>query len=33
VADQGHAPLLADQPTMARIVAFCARCDREAVAG
>lgn len=33
VADQGHAPLLADQPTMARIVAFCARCDREAAAG
>ncbi|MBN9586828.1 MAG: alpha/beta hydrolase [Afipia sp. 62-7] len=33
VADQGHAPLLADQPTMARIVAFCARCDREAAPG
>lgn len=27
VADQGHAPLLADRPTMERIVAFCARCD------
>lgn len=27
VADQGHAPLLADNPTMDRIVAFCARCD------
>ncbi|MBN9596476.1 MAG: alpha/beta hydrolase [Afipia sp.] len=27
VADQGHAPLLADKPTMDRIVAFCARCD------
>ncbi|EGP07100.1 alpha/beta hydrolase fold-containing protein [Bradyrhizobiaceae bacterium SG-6C] len=28
VADQGHAPLLADKPTMDRIVAFCKRCDR-----
>ncbi len=27
VADQGHAPLLADKPTMDRIIAFCARCD------
>lgn len=27
VADQGHAPLLADKPTMDRIVAFCRRCD------
>lgn len=26
VADQGHAPLLADKATMDRIVAFCARC-------
>lgn len=28
VADEGHAPLLADKPTIERIVAFCARCDR-----
>ncbi len=28
VADQGHAPLLADQATIARIAAFCAACDR-----
>jgi pimeloyl-ACP methyl ester carboxylesterase len=27
VADQGHAPLLADKPTIERIVAFCTRCD------
>lgn len=27
VPDQGHAPLLADGPTVGRIVAFCARCD------
>lgn len=26
VPDEGHAPLLSDQPTMDRIVAFCARC-------
>jgi len=30
VADQGHAPLLADKPTMDRIVAFCQRCDKGA---
>lgn len=28
VADQGHAPLLDDKPTMDRIAAFCAVCDR-----
>jgi pimeloyl-ACP methyl ester carboxylesterase len=28
VADQGHAPLLADEPTVARIAAFCVRCDQ-----
>jgi pimeloyl-ACP methyl ester carboxylesterase len=27
VPDEGHAPLLADKPTVDRIVAFCARCD------
>ncbi len=26
VPNEGHAPLLADQPTIARIVAFCAKC-------
>lgn len=30
VTDQGHAPLLADKPTMDRIVAFCQRCDKSA---
>lgn len=30
VADQGHAPLLADKPTMDRIVSFCQRCDKGA---
>jgi len=28
VADQGHAPLLADWPSLSRIAAFCTRCDR-----
>ncbi|MEW6769474.1 MAG: alpha/beta hydrolase [Pseudomonadota bacterium] len=28
VPDEGHAPLLADRPTIERILAFCARCDR-----
>ena len=28
VPNEGHAPLLADRPTIERIVAFCARCDR-----
>ena len=27
VPDEGHAPLLADRPTIVRIVAFCAACD------
>lgn len=27
VADEGHAPLLADLPTISRIAAFCASCD------
>lgn len=27
VPDEGHAPLLADEPTIERIVAFCASCD------
>ena len=29
VPQQGHAPLLADAPTIARIKAFCRRCDDE----
>ncbi|MBN9599774.1 MAG: alpha/beta hydrolase [Afipia sp.] len=32
VADQGHAPLLTDAPTIARIKAFCRRCDQAAAA-
>lgn len=32
VTDQGHAPLLADKPTVERIVAFCVRCDRATAA-
>ena len=28
VPDEGHAPMLADQPTIDRILAFCASCDR-----
>jgi pimeloyl-ACP methyl ester carboxylesterase len=32
VADQGHAPLLTDAPTIARIKAFCRRCDQAASA-
>ncbi|MBI3700275.1 MAG: alpha/beta hydrolase [Afipia sp.] len=28
VPNEGHAPLLADKPTIDRILAFCARCDR-----
>ena len=27
VPNEGHAPLLADEPTIERIIAFCARCD------
>lgn len=30
VPNEGHAPLLADRPTIERIVAFCARCARAA---
>ncbi len=30
VPNEGHAPLLADAPTIARIVAFCQSCDRAA---
>lgn len=30
VPDEGHAPLLADAPTISRIIAFCASCDRTA---
>ncbi len=32
IADQGHAPLLMDAPTIARIKAFCRRCDQMASA-
>lgn len=30
VPNEGHAPLLSDKPTIERILAFCARCDRAA---